>query len=78
MSDSYLIDASSVLALELILAALLLRDVTVRHDRAVFVGAVNAIWISVTDPLLGDTHGTTPLLVGGTFELGLGITSSGI
>ena len=74
----YLVNTSSVLALELILAALLLRDVAVGHDRAVLIGTVNAIRISVADPLLGNAHGAAPLLVSGTLELGLGVTSAGI
>ena len=73
-----LVDASSVLALELIFAALLLRDAAVGHDGTVLVGAVHTVGIAVTDPLLGDAHGTAPLLVGATLELSLGVAGSGI
>ena len=73
-----LVDASSVLALELVLAAFLLRDVAVGHDGAVFIGAVDAIWVAVANPLLGDAHRAAPLLVGAAFELCLGVTGSSL
>ena len=74
----YLVDASSILALELILAAFLLRDVAVGNDGAVFIGAVDAVWVAVANPLPGNAHRAAPLLVGAAFELRLRVTGSSL
>ena len=73
-----LVNASSVVALELVFVTGFALGGTVGNHVGVFVGAVNAVGIAVTQPLSGNAHGAAVLFVGLAFEFRLGITGSSV
>jgi hypothetical protein len=72
----HLVDASAVVALKLIVSTRLQSRVTIRNLGLVLVGAINTIRIAVADPVLLDTHGTSPVLVGRAFKFRVRIAGS--
>lgn len=70
-------DAEPVATGKLILGAVLSSPRAVGQGR-ILVGAINAIRISITDPLLLNAAGPSPLLVLLALELCLGVTGPGL
>jgi len=62
VAEPALVDAPAVLALELVVATAWLRTGTV-VESGVLIGAVNAVWIAVANPLFGNALGAVPVLV---------------
>ncbi len=71
-----LVDATTIVAFELIVGAFFKRHITIGNLGMVFISRVDTIRIAITDPVLINANPPAPLPVGLTSELGVRIAST--
>ena len=71
-----LVDATTIVAFELIVGAFFKRHITIGNLGMVFISRVDTIRIAITDPVLINANPPTPLPVGLTSELCVRIAST--
>jgi len=71
-----LVDATTIVAFELIVGAFFKRHITIGNLGMVFISRVDTIRVAITDPVLINANPPAPLPVGLTSELGVRIAST--